>query len=755
MAAKGSILDELHGIARRVERDFKHERRLLSFGEYLSLFASDPARYSRDACRYLRDMFEHYGKTRIERPWGEQTRFNLFDLPFLEPPEASREALVGQEIVQQEIHRALENFGREGRPNRLILLHGPNGSAKSTVAACIMRALEHYSIKDEGALYRFHWVFPNQARLRGAIGFAGRRGVSSPPPGGDGSYAHLPDDEIDARLHMEVRDHPLFLLPQPARAELLQRLYAEAGVREPAPAWILRGSLSHKSRQVFDALLASYDGALDEVLRHVQVERYFISRRYRTGAVTVGPELSVDAGERQLTADRSVTALPAALQSVTLYEAFGELVDAMGGLLEFSDLLKRPLDAFKYLQITAETGEVHLRSQSVLVNCVLIGSANELHLAAFREHAEYESFRGRLELVRAPYLLSWTDEKRIYDAQIAPQIRRHVAPHATEVAAMFAVLTRMRRPNAERYNKPLRDIISELGAVEKMDLYSTGTAPDRLDDEAAKILRAAIPELYHESDAYPIFEGSVGASPREMRTVLLDAAQSSRYESLSPLAVLQELDKLCERAGEYAFLEEERLPGGYHDHALFRKTLRQRLLDTFEDEVRVASGLVDEARYSELFERYVTHVSYSLKREKVRNPITGQYEEPDRRLMEEVEALLGAPDEPEELRHSLINAIAAWVIDHPDAPIDHARIFAPQLRRIREAVFAERRTAIARLSRDIVMLLRQEGSGLDEARRTAARRAVDELKKRFGYEESSAADAAAVLVSERFADILN
>jgi predicted Ser/Thr protein kinase len=347
------------------------------------------------------------------------------------------------------------------------------------------------------------------------------------------------------------------------------------------------------------------------------------------------------------------------------------------------------------------------------------------------------------------------DEKRIYDAQIAPQVRRHVAPHATEMAAMFAVLTRMRRPNAERYNKPLREIISELGAVEKMDLYATGTAPDRLDDEAAKILRAAIPALYHESDAYPIFEGSVGASPREMRTVLLDAAQSSRYESLSPLAVLHELDKLCERVGEYAFLEEERLPGGYHDHALFRKTLRQRLLDTFEDELRVASGLVDEARYSELFERYVTHVSYSLKREKVRNPITGQYEDPDKRLMEEVETLLGAPDEPEELRHSLINAIAAWVIDHPDQPIDHARIFAPQLRRMREAVFAERRTAIARLCRDIVVLLRQEGSGLDEARRTAARRAVDELAKRYGYDDSSAGDAVAVLVSERFGDMLS
>ncbi len=746
-----SILDELQGITQRVERDFRDERRLLSFREYLELFASNPLRHSRDACRYMRDMFDYYGKIELERPWGGESRFKLFDLPFVDPAEAAREALVGQEQVQREVYRALENFVREGRPTRLILLHGPNGSAKSTIAHCLMRALEHYSQEAEGALYRFHWVFPNQARLRGSIGFGGRRPSQRPD---DNTYAHLPLEEMDARLHIEVRDHPLFLLPLDARAKLLEKLYAEAGAHDAPPDWVLRGSLSHKSRQVYDSLLASYDGALDEVLRHVQVERYFISRRYRVGAVTVGPELSVDAGERQLTADRNPAALPPALQSVTLFEVFGELVDAMGGVLEFSDLLKRPLDAFKYLQITAETGEVQLRSQSVQVNCVLVGSANELHLGAFREHAEYESFRGRLELVRAPYLLSWLDEKKIYDAQIAPQARRHVAPHATELAAMFAVLTRMRRPNGDRYEGTLKDLVMNLTAVEKMDLYATGNAPSHLDDDAAKVLRAAIPRLYHESDAYPIFEGSVGASPREMRGVMLDAAQSPRHDCLSPLAVLSELDRLCERASEYSFLEEERVPGGYHDHVLFRRTLRERLLESLEDELRIASGLVDEARYTELFGRYVTHVSFWVKREKLRNPHTGQYEDPDERLMGEVEGLLGAKENAQELRNSLINSIAAWAIDHPDDPIDHPRIFASQLRKLREAVFAERRLPVAKLCRDLMLLLRAEGSGLDEARRSAAARTLEELKRRFGYEDVSAGDAAAVLVSERFADLL-
>jgi serine protein kinase len=750
--ASDRILEDLARIAEQVERSFKEERRLLSFREYLSLFASDPVRHSRDAARYVRDMFDYFGRVPAERPWGSLTRFRLFDLPFLDAADQQREALVGQEAVQLELYRALNNFVREGRPNRVLLLHGPNGSAKSTVAACLMRALEHYSSVNEGALYRFHWVFPSERTLRGAIGFGG--GKTAPQRDTD-SYAHLTEEQIDSRLFMEVRDHPLFLLPPDQRQELVARLYQEAGAPEPPPAWILRGSLSHKSQLVYEALLTSYDGSLTEVLRHVQVERYFISRRYRVGAVTLGPQLSVDAGERQVTADRNLGTLPSSLSSVALFEAYGELIDAAGGVLEFSDLLKRPLDAFKYLQITAETGEVPLRSQNVQVNCVMVASGNELHLSAFREHPEFESFRGRFELIRAPYLLSWVDEQRIYDSQIAPQVRRHVAPHSTRMAAMFAVLTRMRKPNIERYEGAVKDLVSELTAEEKLDLYSQGVAPMRLDDDSQKLLRSVISQLYRESDSYPIFEGSVGASPREMRTVLLDAAQSPHYACLSPFAVLSELDALCELSSEYAFLQEEKLPGGYHDHVAFRKTLRHRLLDSLEDEFRQASGLVDETRYTEMFDRYVTHVSFWVKKEKLRNPMTGQYDDPDERLMKEVEALLGSPDKAEDVRHGLINTIAAWAIDHPDQAVDHTQVFAPQLRRLREAVFAERRSAVAKLCRDVLLLLKEDGAGLDAARRSAAERAVEQLKLRFGYEESSASDAAVALVRERLASLLS
>ncbi|NUQ78983.1 MAG: serine protein kinase PrkA [Polyangiaceae bacterium] len=760
-----------------MEQRFREGRRLLSFQQYLALFAGNPIRFGRDAARYVRDMFDHFGTRIVKKPWGDVTRYRLFDLPWdaggspadiaaSGTAKGSRDyhpresALIGQEELQAEIYRVLSNFVQEGRANRLILMHGPNGSAKSTLAACILRALEVYSTLDDGALYRFHWVFPSRKTVRGSIGFGGER---RPAADGDAtSYAHLSDDQIDARLVIELRDHPLFLIPVAERTELLREIYKEAEIAEPPPDWLLTGRLSHKNQQVFEALLTSYGGSLAEVLRHVQVERYFMSRRYRIGAVTLGPELSVDAAERQITADRSLAALPTSLQATTLFEAYGQLIEAAGGVLEFSDLLKRPLDAYRYLQLSLETGEVSLSQQTIQLNVVMIGSANEVHLAAFREHPEFPSFRGRFELLRAPYLRTFVDEQRIYDTQITPFVARHVAPHATRVAAQFAVLTRMRQPEAKRYSDALAPIISSLTAVEKMELFATGTLPERLDSDSQKLLRGAIEHLYHESDASVDFEGRSGVSPREIRTLLLDAAQSLEHACLSPFAVLAELDELCKRTAEYDWLREKQLAGGYHDHRLFREVVRARLLDSIEEEMRTASGLVDEARYAELFDRYIAHVGVWVKGEKIRNPHTGEHENPDERMMREVEALLGVKQKNEDHRRGLISTIAAYAIDHPGDKIVNSIVFPQQLRKMREAVFTERRKGVAAVVRDLVRILRDRTggqpsdgtlNGLLEEQRKNALTALERLKS-MGYCESCALDAGSALLRARFAELV-
>ena len=75
-------LAQLEKIATTVESRFREGRRVLSFQEYLELFATDPVRFGRDAARYMRDMFDFYGTASVQRPWGTLTRYKLFDLPW-------------------------------------------------------------------------------------------------------------------------------------------------------------------------------------------------------------------------------------------------------------------------------------------------------------------------------------------------------------------------------------------------------------------------------------------------------------------------------------------------------------------------------------------------------------------------------------------------------------------------------------------------------------------------------------------------
>ncbi len=488
-AAAFDSRDWLSQATGEMRESFARNRRVISFAEYITLFSAEPAQQLRSAAQYLRDVFDHFGTEPIRTPRGPMIRWKLFDCPW----DSGKDALVGQEEVQAAVYRLVANFAREGRTNRLILLHGPNGSAKSTFVACLQRAMEHYSTREDGALYKFNWIFPSQKLTKGGIGFGGGLEAS----GGQETFAYLEDELVESKIVDEMRDHPLLLLPRPKRRELIaerlaSRVAPEAGSGArpelQTADYLVRGDLSHRNRQIFEALLSSYHGDLSKVLRHVQVERFFVSRRYRQAAATVEPQLAVDARSRQLTMDRSLGSLPPALQSLTLYEYQGELVDGNRGVVDFADLLKRPLESYKYLLGTVEQGRVSLDVASLELDTVFIGSSNEGYLAAFKEIPEFQSFKGRMELVRVPYLLDYRVEQRIYEAQIRAahtESARHVAPHVAWVTALWAALTRMKKPLAEKYGKALSDIVAKLGPMEKAQLYADNATPGGADHRAA------------------------------------------------------------------------------------------------------------------------------------------------------------------------------------------------------------------------------------------------------------------------------
>jgi serine protein kinase len=776
----GRLGDEIH-------HAYSQNRRVMSFAEYLELMASAPRKHLRSAPQYMLDCFDHYGTQTVTYPWGQRRRFRLFDCPWAN----GRDRLIGQEDVQNRIYRALANFVHEGTANKLILLHGPNGSAKSTLIRCIGRAMQNYSTLDEGALYRINWIFPGQRIARSGIGFSGATGDS---PDHHDTYAYLPDDLIDAKLTDELRDHPIFLIPEERRARLFEEFVGAADSARAARSsgangnagsdgadgnagsdgaehardggrsgvdpkqfvlsdYLRFGRLSHKNRAIYEALLASYQGDYLKVLRHVQVERFFIQHRYREGYVTVEPQLSVDASERQITADRSVAALPAALQSVSLYEYGGELVNGNRGMIEYSDLLKRPLEAYKYLLTTVEQSSVNLASATLFLDLVFLGSSNEIHLNAFKEIAEFQSFRGRLELVRVPYLLDVTQEQQIYEQKIDEAAgRRHVAPHCAYVTALWAVLTRMRKPQSDRYRREIADIVARLTPLDKAELYSHGQVPDALSAAQAKELRRSLEDIWRESESYPFYEGRSGASPREMLVVLFNAANSTNYTYVSPQAILEEIEALIKQESVYDFLKQDVQPGGFHDHRRFIDIVRERLVDRIDDEVRSAMGLIEESEYERLFNRYIIHVLHWTKKERVMNPTTGALEEPDEALMRELESTLEVTGAPDDFRRDLITKIGAWSLDHRNEKPDYTVIFADYFKRLKADYFEQRRKNVRRAVQDTLTLLTSDGAGLDLEGQRLAERTRDTLYARFGYRADSARDALTLLFRMRYRD---
>ena len=739
--------DYLDEVAGELKDEFDANRRVMSFGAYVDLFLTDPTAQTRNAAKYLLDCFQHYGSETLSTPMGEIRRWGLFDTPF----DGGRDALVGQEEVQEAIYRAVQNFTRQRRVNKLIMLHGPNGSAKSSIIACLSRAMEAYSRTEEGAVYCFSWVFPSRKVSKKRLGFGADGAVTTDAMD---TFANLEDEDVDARIPGDLRDHPLLLLPIKQRLRLLEtaRERLAVGQELALPEQLLHGELSPRNQQIAELLFQSYGGDLKRVLRHVQVQRFYISRRFRRGAVTVEPQIHTDASVRQLTGDRSLTSLPLILQSTTLYEPFGDLIDAHRGLMEYNDLLKRPIDTFKYLLATCEKSSVALQNQILHLDLLFFASSNETHLVAFKEYPDWPSFKGRIELVRTPYLRCYRTERQIYDAQVGAEfLDKPLAPHATEVAALWAVLTRLRKPHPERYPKELRGTVAALSPLQKADLYSTGKTPSKLPLEKARRLRAIVKDMVAEERADGHYEGQHGASPREMKTALLTAAQRDEYATVSPLAVLKELELLCSQRSVYGFLRMEP-EGQYNDPVAFIEAVKQRWLDQAAEELVQAMGLVTREQYDELFKRYLVHVGNAGRGEKMLNPATGAYDEPDQRFMADMELHFGVEKDAEDFRSRLLGRIGAAIPTGRIQPSEYRDLFPDLFEKLEGSYHAQQRPTVRKIAADLLRVLAGDEGTLEPPAAKRAQATLDSLTQDFGYDTESAKETVSTLVSGRFQD---
>ncbi len=578
-----------------------------TFEEYLGIVQKKPNAV-RAAFQRIYDMILSYGSEEYTEHKKKITRYHFFKDLF----ENGKDAVFGLDIPLMKMvnifKAAAQNYGPE---KRVLLLHGPVGSAKSTIVRLLKKGIEAYSRTPEGALYTFVWKRNNLANSQ-LFGNA---------------------EEIPCPMHEE----PLRLIPAEGREKIL-RFFNESLPEERKIH--VEGDLCPPCRFMFRELMNLCKGDLLKVLSHVRVKRLILSEKDRVGIGTFQPKDEKNQDSTELTGDINYRKI-AEYGSDSDPRAFnfdGEFNIANRGLIEFVEILK--LDVAFLYDLLGASQEHKIKPKKFAqtdIDEVILGHTNEAEYRKLQNNEYMEALRDRTMKIDVPYITKLTEEKRIYERDFnASKIRgKHIAPHTVEMAAMWAVLTRLEEPKK-----------ANLTLLQKLKLYDGKTLTGFTEDNVKELRKEAV------------HEGLDGISPRYIQDKISNALVSDRTEGcVNPFMVLNELES------------------GLKHHSLIknedqRKSFRELLTivkDEYEDivknEVQRAIS-ADEEAISRLSSNYIDNVKAHTQREKVKNKYTGQYEEADERLMRSIEEKIDIPESrKDDFRREIMNYIGALSLE--------------------------------------------------------------------------------------------
>ena len=274
-----------------------------SFQEYLEIVENNP-KVTRTAFQRLYDMILYHDKEEYTEFKEKVIRYKFFDDPF----DKGEDAVYGIDKYLDDfvelIAAAADGYGIK---DRILLLHGPVGTAKSTIARLIKKGLEHYTKLPEGCVYTLGWV-------------------------------NLNEDEEDVVCPMH--EEPVHLIPQDYR----KNLNVDNVV----------GNLCPLCNYYFEYFMDLYEGDFEKVLNHIKVKRFTFSESKRVGIATFQPKDEKNQDSTELTGDINYR-LIAKYGKDSDPRAFnfdGEFNVANRGMIEMIEVLKLDV-AFLYDLLTA------------------------------------------------------------------------------------------------------------------------------------------------------------------------------------------------------------------------------------------------------------------------------------------------------------------------------------------------------------------------------------------------------------------
>jgi len=573
--------------------------------DYLRIVKEDP-KVTRTAFKRVYDMILAAGREEYM-----DSRKKLVRYPFFRDEEDNgKDAIYGLDIPLMRLVNVFKsaalNYGTE---RRVILLHGPVGSSKSTIARLIKKGLERYCRKPEGALYTFTWYF-DRVNAEG-----------------------LKQQEV---MPCPMHEDPLHLIP----IEYRDKIVGDLGLSNDEYRVPTGGDLCPACRYVYNELLEKYEGDWAKVVGHTKIKRLVMSEKDRVGIGTFQPKDEKNQDATELTGDINYRKI-AEYGSDSDPRAFnfdGEFNIANRGIIEFVEILK--LDVAFLYDLLGATQEHKIKPKKFPqtdIDEVIIGHTNEAEYRKLLNNEFMEALRDRTVKIDIPYITKLSEEMRIYEKDYNnAKIRgKHIAPHTIEMAATWAVLTRLEEPKKH-----------SITIMQKLKLYNGKTLPGFTED--------SVKELRKEAER----EGMDGISPRYIQDKISNALVSDKSDSsINPFLLLNELEAGLKA---HSLVTNEELRKRYGE---LISVVKQEYEDIVKNEVQRAIS-ADEDAIAKLCANYIDNVKAYTQKEKVRNKYTGQDEEPDERLMRSIEDKIDiAESRKDDFRREIMNYIGALAVE--------------------------------------------------------------------------------------------
>lgn len=289
------------------------------------------------------------------------------------------------------------------------------------------------------------------------------------------------------------------------------------------------------------------------------------------------------------------------------------------GMVEFIEVFKNDVE-YLHTIITA-TQEKSIpspgKNSMIYFDGVIVAHSNEAEWDKFKSDHTNEAILDRIVKIEVPYCLELNEEIKIYEKILKKSnFNAHIAPHTIEVAAMFAILSRI-SPSTKV------DSLTKLKIYNGEEIVEKGTTK-KIDNI----------ELKEEAG---IREGMSGISTRFIVKAIDNALSNSEYDCINPLSVMESIIKSVK---DLDINDEDK----NRYLAFVQDTIRKEYNKILEKEVTRAFISSFREQAESLFNNYIDHAEAYVNKTKLKDGYTGEELEPDETFMRSIEEQIGVTE---------------------------------------------------------------------------------------------------------------